>query len=457
MSKCFEQRSSHGRTILVTVFRQFIDRSVIGTVFLLLLIGIPAGLNAQTTARGMGLAGAFTPIARGVHAPLYNPANLGLPDNSRFSFTIISMDIAAWNNSFATGMWDQYNGQVLDSLDIVNLLDEIPDEGFRMNMGNVVRGLSFSAGRFAFSFATNVWGKVNLDKSFFRIPLQGTRFDTTYTFDNTEAEAFGFATMGVSYAQPFRIRGLDAFSVGITLRALIAAAYARSESVGASVSVKPEGYHFRADYEALYAYPDSDYDINNALGYGMDLGMAMQFGGHWTFSAGVANVVGSFPGSLTATREIGFYEGDSVGVIEFNEDNISDSSWTIEGEGYSVNMPKVMRAGIAFRDGPILLALDYTQGFTESFMTSTIPQFAIGTEFSGLPWLPLRAGVVFGGHVGFGTSLGIGIRPGGFVLDIAVLNRGFILPRNSKGVMVAFELGIDLAPKKPRTMRVRDM
>ena len=201
MSKCDKLISSYGRTIF-------------GTVLLLLLISIPAGLNAQTTARGMGMAGAFTPIARGVHAPLYNPANLGLPDNSRFSFTIISVDVAAWNNSFATSIWDQYNGQVLDSLDVVNLLNEIPDEGFRLNMGNVIRGLSFSAGRFAFSFATNVWGKINLDKTFFQIPLQGTQFDTTYTFNNTDAEAFGYATLGISYAQPFMSQGWMLFQSG---------------------------------------------------------------------------------------------------------------------------------------------------------------------------------------------------------------------------------------------------
>jgi hypothetical protein len=49
-----------------------------------------------------------------------------------------------------------------------------------------------------------------------------------------------------------------------------------------------------------------------------------------------------------------------------------------------------------------------------------------------------------GGRIGFGTSFGFGLRPGKFVLDIGVMNRGFILPNSSKGVFLAVEMGVGL-------------
>ena len=53
---------------------------------LCLLAGVIASLAphaavAQVTARSAGLAQAYTALARGVDAPLFNPANLGLPDS----------------------------------------------------------------------------------------------------------------------------------------------------------------------------------------------------------------------------------------------------------------------------------------------------------------------------------------------------------------------------------------
>jgi len=62
----------------------------------------------------------------------------------------------------------------------------------------------------------------------------------------------------------------------------------------------------------------------------------------------------------------------------------------------------------------------------------------------GIGWLPLRMGVVMGGRIGFGTSLGFGFRLGGFALDIGMMNRGFVSPQNSKGLVVAMEMGLGL-------------
>ena len=67
----------------------------------------------------------------------------------------------------------------------------------------------------------------------------------------------------------------------------------------------------------------------------------------------------------------------------------------------------------------------------------------IGTEWRKVPWLPLRLGVLLGGRFGYGSSFGLGLRPGGFVWDIAIMNRGFITSGSSKGLLIATEFGLE--------------
>src|SRR4030042_756762 len=146
-----------------------------------------------------------------------------------------------------------------------------------------------------------------------------------------EGEAFSYASAGFSYAQPLPVPGFDAFSIGASLRLLLSAAYAEVGTTRFSMTTAPYGFDIDGEYEALYAYPDEDFDIGKAIGFSGDLGLAARFAGRWTVSAGVA-----------------------------------------------------------YEDGPVLLAIDYCQGFSEGYMSSTKPQFSIGTEYRGLPWLPLR-------------------------------------------------------------------
>ena len=80
------------------------------SMIIILLVGFlfPLTLQGQMTARGLGMGGAYMAVSRGVHATDYNPANLGLPDNSKFSMTFISVEAGVWNNTFSKEMYDKY-------------------------------------------------------------------------------------------------------------------------------------------------------------------------------------------------------------------------------------------------------------------------------------------------------------------------------------------------------------
>ena len=137
-------------------------------IVIFILVSGSASCIAQLTARGLGMGGAYTALARGIHAPEWNPANLGLPDNPRFSMSFIAFGAAVNNNSFTLGdynhyfgeVWsdseDDYIGQDWSERDKEDILNRIPDNGFRTNIRSTARLLSFSTGQFAFTFGADI-------------------------------------------------------------------------------------------------------------------------------------------------------------------------------------------------------------------------------------------------------------------------------------------------------------
>ncbi|OVE79351.1 hypothetical protein BVY01_02780, partial [bacterium I07] len=401
---------------------------------------------AQRTARGLGMAGAYTAIARGIHAPVYNPANLGLPDNSKFSFTFVSATAGGWNNSFNNNHFNQYNGQHLTSGDIEDILSNIPESGFGLGIDTYVQALSFSVGRFALTLAGIAVSRITLDKALFDIAFNGIYTDESYNLDENEAEAVGYGAIQVSYAHPFKISGNNTLSVGANLSYYYAGGYARADQASFLLDMRKYDFDLDGRYEASYAYPDSG---AGGTGVGLDLGVASTFGDRATLSFSLMNVLGSLPWSDEMKREIGYVRGEGLTVLGI-EDAVTDSSWSVTGgESMSSRLPLIIRLGGSYDVAGFLLAADYVQSFSDSPWSSTKPQLSLGAEFMSIPVLGLRAGFMVGGRMGFASSFGISLRPGWFVLDIGVMNRGFISPNSSKGFIFGFELGLNFKPKKP--------
>ncbi len=76
-------------------------------ISLLLLFSISAGPSfGQLTSRALGMGLAYTAVARGAHAPDWNPANLGLPNSPSFSLSFFSIGVGVMNKAFYI---DTYN------------------------------------------------------------------------------------------------------------------------------------------------------------------------------------------------------------------------------------------------------------------------------------------------------------------------------------------------------------
>jgi hypothetical protein len=413
------------------------------SISLLIICILPSVLFSQITARSLGMGGAYTALARGVHAPGWNPANLGLPDNPGFTFTMVSIGADIGNNSFSLGTYNEFAfDDFWDEQDIIQLLNHIPDGGLGLDVNAVVRTFSFSAGHFALTAGVDAGVNVMLDKSVLELPLLGNEMFQTYKFENIGGNGSGIGKIGLSFGNQIPVPFTDIFSVGGTLNILYGGVYAETENTNVTIVTTPSGYLIQGDYEAKYAYL-------GGIGWGVDLGAAAQFKEGWTLSLGLANLLGSVPWKENIEIVGGNIFADTLSVMNMEgDDAFQDSTWTIEGDAFSNKLPMALRLGCAYEEGNYLVTADYVQGFKNGAWISTKPRFSFGTEWNGLKILPLRAGIVLGGRVGFGTSFGFGIRPGGLFIDIAVLNRGFISSNSSKGLIVALEIGIETGLKK---------
>ncbi|MCK5148772.1 hypothetical protein KAR48_18610 [bacterium] len=422
---------------------------LIAAITICLLLTMP--LFAQLTARGLGMGGAYTALARGVHAVDWNPANLGLPDNPRFSMTIIGVGAGVSNNSFSKSMYDKYlvdhdgvdDGHIHWSANDVNdIFAAIPSDGLKIVNDIHLRLLSFSVGNLAISIGAISGTSIVLEKDIFRIPLMGTKINETYNLGAESGQGLGYGMLDISYGRMVYQSPHYTVAVGASAHFLYGAGYAQSDEGEAVIALNPYGADITGSYEATYAYNGS------GLGWGIDLGGVVQFGDGWTVSMALGNILGSIPFNGDVEKEFGDLNGDSLSVLSDFDEDMVDSTWSAEGEALRVPLPRQLRLGVSLKQGPFLFSGEIQQGFSDGAMVTKSTRLAIGTEWRGLSWLPLRVGISTGGRYGFSTAFGFGIRPGGFVLDLAVLNRGGITPASSKGVSVALELGIDLAPKK---------
>lgn len=396
----------------------------------------------QLTSRALGMGMAYTSMARGAHAGDWNPANLGMPNNPSFSLSFVSLGVGVMNNAFSLNTYNEYaTDEYWDKNEVNRLLDLIPDKGLRFAVLTDVRAISFSIGQFACAVGVKGGAFGNLDKTLFQIPLEGTKVGKTYTFDNMNANSLANGFFRFSYGAPFQVSFADTFAIGGSLHYDFGFGYAHVDSNHFSLALRPYGFDIHGNYALTTALA--------GRGWGMDWGAIGKFQKHWTVSLGVLNLFGSMKWNKKVEERYGIVRGDSVGVLNFLEEEedekvVEDTSWTQKKGAFQKSLPGEFHLGVLYEEGEYVLAVDYVQGLKDQGWVSKTPRFSFGTEWRRIRWLPLRMGVIIGGHMGFGTSFGFGIRPGKFVLDVGVMNCGFILPNTSKGLLLSIEMGLGI-------------
>lgn len=410
-------------------------KSVLTRICLLITILLASSLTAQSglsNARSMAMAGAYTALARGVEAPRWNPANLGLSGKDAFNFNLISVGLGLYNNSFSKHQYDLYNGSYLTTEDKMAILSSIPDDGFKIDFDTEIQALGFSFGNFAFTLA----GEASSDFAFSRdaidLLLNGNDLDRAYDIRATAGEGWGLTSFGFSAGFPVALPLFKEFSVGGTFKYLKSFGYAKVKESENRFTTEIDGLNGSGRIVVDYAQGGS--------GLALDIGAAAVLNKGWFLSLGIKNILNYINWNSEPKSFIYTFTLDSLTAEKVQQSDIDsvfvDSKQTVEIDPFTTSLSPELRLGIAHSSNRFAFAVDLTQGIRRVAGVSTNPRAAIGTELRLLHFFPVRAGLSIGGKHGFSSSAGFGLDFSVFSWDFAVSSRGGLF--SGRGIGAAF-------------------
>ena len=404
-------------------------------VFALCLIAVSVDAGGLSAARAVGMGGAQMGLARGVNAPLYNPANIGLSEYRENSIELAGAGVQIMNNSFTLADYNEYTGAILTDNDKSVILGKIPSEGLKISAEAEAGAMSVSLGSMVLSFNGIAATEVNLGKDALRLFLEGNDLDEAFTLEGMYSEAIAYGSVGLSYGLPIYISGTRQLAIGATAKYIHGFAYEEVTELTGEVVTLAAGFSGEGTMIARTALGGN--------GYGLDIGAALKLNDSYTAGVSVTNFLSNITWD-NETEEHGYhFELDTLNADLIEDDSIDVSEdWSNPIGEFSSSLPSVLKMGLANIDGRFVWAVDYIQGFRLAAGASSKPRIAAGIEYRLLSFLPLRTGYSLGGGKGSIISGGLGLDLSLFHLDLAVSNNSTLNFDNTKGLHLAVATGI---------------
>ena len=131
-------------------------------------------------------------------------------------------------------------------------------------------------------------------------------------------------------------------------------------------------------------------------------------------------------------------------IIDDNDGNSlvshSDTSYGIPG--FSSKQAPIVKMGLAHKYRKFIWSAEWDQALKSGPSQGINPRLAGGIEYSPWKFLPLRAGMAFGGGQGNVFSTGFGIHYGPYEFDLGAANCGSPLPSHSSGLKLAMGMAL---------------
>jgi len=389
--------------------------------------------------RAVGMGGAYSALARDFEAPEWNPANLGLSDGSRASVNIISGGFTVNNNSFTVSDYIKYNGEFLDESDKDKILASIPASGLAVDLSAEVSALDLSIGNIAFTYGVHGSSSFFIDRDPIKLLLLGNAVTHEATLSSTRGEAIALADLAASWGHVVRRWAGGELAVGGTLHYLQGLEYSKVvESVG-GVSTTEGGFE-GSGHLTLHS-------SHGGVGYSADAGLAARFGDGWRFSVSWRNAISRLYWGKRNEERILSFEMQPVTLEQSSQDPDRDSPVSTKDSSYSYGsfssrLAPVIRLGIAKSCRKTTWSVDWEQALIEGPCQGVSPGVAVGLEYVPRSFLPLRAGLAFGGDRQPRFSGGFGIHSGPYEFDMGAAKAETPLPVDTRGLTVAFSFSL---------------
>lgn len=393
-----------------------------------------AATSVYSSARSTAMGGAFTALARGVNAPRYNPANLGLLSFRARGVELVSVGIGVTNNTFSLSDYNEYTGAVLSTADKQEILDKVPAEGLSVDADVRASALTVALGSFAVSFNGFGSADISLNRDLVKLLLNGNVFADSIEIAGSQAEGVSYATAELSYGFPIHTRGSRQLAVGLTagyVRGIAVEKLVELEGLAATLATGIEG-HGKAVIRTA----------EGGAGYKLDLGAVLKFNDSYAAGLRLENLLSRIVWNKGCREHSYIFSFDTAAINPFDEDYVTSEDYSVETDNFSTTLPASLNAGFGKTSGRLLWAVDWVQGFRTAPGVSTKPRLAAGAEYSVFSFLPLRAGFMVGGDRNPGLSFGGGLAFSGFYLDLAVVTGTSFTVYSARGANLSISTGL---------------
>ncbi len=407
---------------------------LVAATMLIIVGGISA--TGWDDARGIAMAGSYSAVADGYDAIGVNPANLALSSRPGPRLQILGLGSLLNNNAFSVGDYKKYNGEYLSDTDKREILDKIPESGLEFRGHSAVSALSFSAGPLALSTTVEASGSGNISKDIVELAFFGNKIGETVSISDADAEGVVHGDLNIAYGRKVKTFNWGEVTAGINFKYIKGLAYFEVSEATGNVTTEADGID-----------GDGRVVVRSALGgsgYGLDVGTAVSFRNDWRFSAGITNLASKINWNKDTKENEYTYELISLTAENANDDSSAISEETeYEIGAFSTSLAPEISFGASHSLGSFLFASDLKIGLANRAGANRVPQLSLGTEFTGIGFLPLRGGLAFGGLNGTSLALGGGLRLSSFFLDVAWASSGTALPSLGRGASFAISTGIN--------------
>lgn len=242
----------------------------------LALAAVPAAGQVPSTARALGMGGAYVASARGQEAIFQNPANLGLAGSPEWSVALTQLGVGtSLSGPRFADLPDLLNFDDIAQSRRDELLARVPESGAEVAVDTRVPLFAMQTGRVGLAVSYGMTGAHTLGRDIVDLLLNGYQDGRTdYSVGNTAGWRASYLDFAAAYG-----RKVGPVSLGATGH------YFHGRSVAHSRMFEPrfdlEAQDFSVDYVGVLA--------EGGRGWGVDLGAAVQPHRTLTLSAAVAN------------------------------------------------------------------------------------------------------------------------------------------------------------------------
>lgn len=383
----------------------------------------PAAAHAQTgnaSAAATAMGGNYTAVARNFNAAAWNPANLALDGNSRFSIAL-SPQFGMGSGPITLADLNEYEGIVVPQAVREQWLRRVIDNGGQdLDADANVTPIAMSIGNFGISATTTLRANGAIPAAFAELILFGNAGRTgtpqDYTLADLAVDANATSTIALAYGRKVPLVPLGELALGVTGKYVMGHHAGSLRDNGSTVTSNPVAVNVNAPLVVT-----DTAEFINGTGFGMDVGATWKLG-HLTTAAVVHDLFSTFAWDTDNL----YYLPVEATFEQGQNSEVSDSLMPLSSA--PVALQQELRARITdSKPTPTLalgvawtgfrrltLAADLRQRFGDGLELGPSTRIGLGAELRLIPFVPLRAGV---------STLGEGMRfSGGLGFEFGVVN-----------------------------------